>query len=158
MALIQFLSLLSLFSVSAACLSNQPAHASCPACLFIQSLSCLCSMSLESSARIFCPACLFIQSLSCLCSLPLEAACSYLLPRMSLYSVSFLPLQPASRSSLLVPPASCVFFVSRLSPNKACVDILSCPLSLPSPQQARVSCLYHLSLNHRLSLLSTEYL
>jgi hypothetical protein len=47
------------------------------------------------------------------------------------FSVSFLPLQPVSRIRLLVPPASCVFFVSYLSPKKASVDILSCPLSLP---------------------------
>jgi hypothetical protein len=73
-------SLFSLFPASAACLSNQPARTSCPTCLFIQSLSCLCSLSLES-------------------------ACSYLLPHMSLYSVSFLPRQHVSRISLIVHPA-----------------------------------------------------
>jgi hypothetical protein len=120
----------------------------------------------------------------------LESACSYLLPRLSLYSVSFLPGQPVSRISLLVPPAShvslfnlfpawtaclsnqpavppapsvslsslfpasaaglsnqparpsCLVCLLCLPPvsKKVCVDILSCPLSLPP-----VSSLYQLS-------------
>jgi hypothetical protein len=111
-------SLFSLFLASAACLSNQPARTSCPACLFIQALSCLCSLSLESACSDLLPCMSLYSALSCLCSLSLESDCSYLQPRVS----SLSPTCLLKKQVLISYPVPSLY---HLSPQQASVNLLS---------------------------------